>query len=186
MDRYGSYFFSGKSLSKLISIILSFDISVPVVSLSISELSRCAWDSLEVFLLSFPPKQETAPGAVIAIQTFGDFLLLRKGKIREEVVKFIMSWRHSLSACTAQAGGFNVHCGPRIQPDDEEAMENLARYVVRASFSQESQPWRDTFAYCRLGRCIIETLTFQVLRIGDRSGPGDDLHHGRSQGRLPI
>jgi hypothetical protein len=27
-----------------------------------------------VFLLSFPPKQETAPGAVIAIQTFGDFL----------------------------------------------------------------------------------------------------------------
>jgi len=64
-------------------------------------------------------------------------MLLRKGKITEEVVKLIMSWRHSLSACTAQAGGFNVHCGPRIQPDDEEAMENLARYVVRASFSQE-------------------------------------------------
>jgi len=61
----------------------------------LSELSRCAWDSLEVFLLSFPPKQETAPGAVIAIQTFGDFLLLRKGKITEEVVKLIMSWRHS-------------------------------------------------------------------------------------------
>jgi hypothetical protein len=55
-------------------------------------------------------------------------MLLRKGKITEEVVKLIMSWRHS---------GFNVHCGPRIQPGDEEAMENLARYVVRASFSQE-------------------------------------------------
>ena len=27
-----------------------------------------------MFLLDFPPKQETAPGAVIAIQTFGDFL----------------------------------------------------------------------------------------------------------------
>jgi hypothetical protein len=93
-------------------------------------------------------------------------MLLREGKITEEVVKLIMSWRHS---------GFNVHCGPRIQPGDEEAMENLARYVVRASFSQESPPWCDTFAYCRLGRCIIETLTFQVLRIGDRSGPGDDL-----------
>jgi hypothetical protein len=39
-----------------------------------------------------------------------------------------MSGRHS---------GFNVHCGPRIQPGDEEAMENLARYVVRASFSRE-------------------------------------------------
>ena len=55
-------------------------------------------------------------------------MLLRKGKITEEVVKLIMSWRHS---------GFNVHCGPRIQPGDEKAMENLARYVVRASFSQE-------------------------------------------------
>jgi hypothetical protein len=26
---------------------------------------------------------------------------------------------------------------PRIQPGDEEAMESLARYIVRASFSQE-------------------------------------------------
>jgi hypothetical protein len=110
-------------------------------------------------------------GAVIAIQTFGDFLnfnphchllctdgtffgsgsfkvapaldtesleklfqhkvlkmLVRKGKISEELIKLIMSWRHS---------DFNVHCGPRIQPGDEEAMENLARYIVRASFSQE-------------------------------------------------
>jgi len=48
--------------------------------------------------------------------------------ITEEVVKLIRSWRHS---------GFNVHCGPRIQPGDEKAMENPARYVVRASFSQE-------------------------------------------------
>jgi hypothetical protein len=124
-----------------------------------------------VFLLSFPPKQETAPGAVIAIQTFGDFLnfnplchvlctdggfygsgsfrvaqaleteplekifqhkvlgmLFRKGKITEEEDKLIMSWRHS---------GFNVHCGPRIRLGDEEAIEILARYIVRASFSQE-------------------------------------------------
>jgi hypothetical protein len=94
----------------------------------LSDLSRCAWDSLEVFLLSFPPKQETAPRAVIAIQTFGDFLLLRKGKITQEVAKLILSWRHS---------GFNVHCGPRIRPCDEEAMENIARYIIRASFSQE-------------------------------------------------
>ena len=118
---------------------------------------------MEEFFVSFLPKQETAPGAVIAIRTFGDFLnfnphchvlctdggfygsgsfrvaqaleteplekifqhkvlgmLLRKGKITEEVGKLIMSWRHS---------GFNVHCGPRIQPGDEEAMENLARYT---------------------------------------------------------
>ena len=40
----------------------------------------------------------------------------------------LMNWRHS---------GFNVFCGSRIQPGDEKAMENLARYVIRASFSQE-------------------------------------------------
>ena len=125
------------------------------------------------------PEEDTIPGAVNPIQTFGDFLnfnphchvlctdgvfyesgsfkvappldtkplekifpakngifdnhkvlwmLLRKGKITEDVIKLIMTWRHS---------GFNVHCGHRIQPGDEEAMENLARYIVRASFSQE-------------------------------------------------
>ena len=46
----------------------------------------------------------------------------------EKVVKLIMSWRHS---------GFNVHCGPRIRPGDEETMENVAYCIVRAYFSQE-------------------------------------------------
>ena len=44
----------------------------------------------------------------------------------------LMKWRHS---------GFNVFCGPKIQPGDENAMENLARYIVRASFSQESMTY---------------------------------------------
>jgi hypothetical protein len=55
-------------------------------------------------------------------------MLLRKGKITEEVAKLILSWRHF---------GFNVHCGSRIQSEDEEAMENIARSIIRASFSQE-------------------------------------------------
>lgn len=55
-------------------------------------------------------------------------MLLSKGKITEDLVDMLMKWRHS---------GFNVFCGPRIQPGDEEAMENLARYIIRASFSQE-------------------------------------------------
>jgi len=40
----------------------------------------------------------------------------------------LLSWRHS---------GFNVFCGPRIHPREEDAMENLARSIIRASFSQE-------------------------------------------------
>jgi len=55
-------------------------------------------------------------------------MLMLKEKITEDLVHMMMSWRHS---------GFNVFCGPRIQPGDEQAMENLARYIIRASFSQE-------------------------------------------------
>lgn len=55
-------------------------------------------------------------------------MLLRKGRITEEVAKLILSWRHSC---------FNVHCGPRIQSRDEDAMENIARYIIRASFFQD-------------------------------------------------
>ncbi|MEW6667000.1 MAG: transposase [Thermodesulfobacteriota bacterium] len=137
----------------------------------LSDLSRCAWDSLEAVLAATVRNSDACPGAVIAIQTFGDFLnfnphchvlctdgvfygsgwfkqvpaldtaalekifqhkvlgmLLRKGKITEEVARLILSWRHT---------GFNVHCGPRIRPGEEKAMENIARYIIRASFSQE-------------------------------------------------
>ena len=55
-------------------------------------------------------------------------MLLSKGIITQDLVTMLLSWRHS---------GFNVFCGPRIQPGEEEAMENLARYIIRASFSQE-------------------------------------------------
>ncbi len=55
-------------------------------------------------------------------------MLLSKEKITEDMVDMLLSWRHS---------GFNVHCGQRIQPGDEQDMENLARYIIRASFSQE-------------------------------------------------
>ncbi len=31
----------------------------------------------------------------------------------------------------------NVHCGNAIWPLNEDGLENLARYIIRASFSQE-------------------------------------------------
>ena len=137
----------------------------------LSDLSRCGWDALKVFFHETIPEEDAVPGAVIAIQSFGDFLgfnphlhvlcsdgcfygdgmfrvaprfhtkdleeifrykvfkmLLAKEKIMEDLIDMLMKWRHS---------GFNVFCGPRIQPGDEDAMENLARYIIRASFSQE-------------------------------------------------
>ena len=44
------------------------------------------------------------------------------------MIDMLSNWRHS---------GFQVYCGQRIFPQDETAMENLARYIIRASFSQE-------------------------------------------------
>ena len=55
-------------------------------------------------------------------------MLLNKGKITKEMIKMLSAWKHS---------GFNVFCGNRILPNDETTMENLARYIIRASFSQE-------------------------------------------------
>lgn len=46
----------------------------------------------------------------------------------------LSTWRHS---------GFHVFCGNRIPPDEETAMENLARYIIRASFSQERVQYLD-------------------------------------------
>ena len=144
----------------------------------VANLSRCAWDALKVFLQEAVPEKEPVPGAVIAVQTFGDFLgfnphchilvsdgcfygnrgmfrvapplelkrlesifrhkvfrmLLNKGKITEEMIRMISAWKHS---------GFHVFCGGRISPNDETAMENLARYIIRASFSQERMQYLD-------------------------------------------
>ena len=57
-----------------------------------------------------------------------------KGKITEEMIRMLSTWKHS---------GFHVFCGNRISPKDDTAMENLARYIIRASFSQERMQYLD-------------------------------------------
>ena len=53
---------------------------------------------------------------------------LVKGKITQDMIKLLDKWRHT---------GFNVYCGSRILPWQQKSMENLACYIIRASFSQE-------------------------------------------------
>jgi hypothetical protein len=55
-------------------------------------------------------------------------VLKKKGLIGDRVIELISSWCHSR---------FNVYCTDRIYPRDTTSMENLARYIIRASFSQE-------------------------------------------------
>ena len=51
-----------------------------------------------------------------------------EGKITDVIIENMMNWRHS---------GFHVYCGKAIWPHNEEGLENLARCIIRASFSQE-------------------------------------------------
>ena len=40
----------------------------------LADLSRSAWEALKVFIQAAVPESDPTPGAVIAVQTFGDFL----------------------------------------------------------------------------------------------------------------
>jgi hypothetical protein len=55
-------------------------------------------------------------------------MLVSKNLITTRTVDLILSWRHT---------GFGIYCGKRIYPKDVKSTENLARYIIRASFSQE-------------------------------------------------
>ena len=73
----------------------------------------------------------TEPDASSLIELFrGEvFKMLKKaGKIDEHIIENMLSWHHS---------GFNVYCGPAINPGDQEGLEKLAQYIIRAPLSQE-------------------------------------------------
>lgn len=55
-------------------------------------------------------------------------MLKKEGKINDVIIENLLSWRHT---------GFHVYLGPRIWPDDHDALERLARYIIRACFSSE-------------------------------------------------
>ena len=143
------------------------------------------------------------PGAVVAIQTFGDFpqgfhphlhilvsdppeadfhengmfsvspsvdnkaleqifrhnvlrMLLAKGKITQGMITLLDKWRHT---------GFNVFFGPRILPRHENSMENLARYIIRASLSQERMTYhRETGQVEYQSKDEKETKVFDALK----------------------
>jgi len=55
-------------------------------------------------------------------------MLKKERKINDVIIENMLSWRHS---------GFNVYIGDRIELDDKMGLGNLARYIIRACFSQE-------------------------------------------------
>jgi len=148
------------SIPKILRIYFLFNRSL------LKELSRISWEVIRDYYKNTCRKEDGNPAAVAVIQTFGDYLsfnphmhiltadgcfyapsinidtasleklfihkifkmLLKKGLISERIIELILSWAHY---------GFGVYCGKRICPSDKRSTENLARYIIRASFSQE-------------------------------------------------
>jgi len=82
-------------------------------------------------------------------------MLLKRSKIKKDLISLLLSWRHT---------GFNVFCGKRIYPADEEALENLARYIIRASFSQERMTYlKDESKVLYQSKDGNKTKTFDAL-----------------------
>ena len=136
----------------------------------LAKLSQCAWRSLSDYLKCSITSNDARPGAVVSVQTFGDFLnfnphlhiiatdgcfdgenfivgnepiaqdleelfrtevlmmLKKEGKINDALIENMMTWHHS---------GFNIYCGNAIQAYEQENIERLAEYIVRAPISQE-------------------------------------------------
>jgi len=97
-------------------------------------------------------------------------MLLKKNLITQRIIDLILSWRHT---------GFGVYCGKRINPKDARSTENLARYIIRASFSQERMeyfPDQAKVSYrSKHGKDVkefscLEWLAALVSHIPDRGG----------------
>jgi hypothetical protein len=58
----------------------------------------------------------------------GIFRTVNSAPVTPDMITLMDKWRHT---------GFNVFAGPRILPRQEKSMENLARYIIRPSFSQK-------------------------------------------------
>ncbi len=59
-------------------------------------------------------------------------LLQDVGLLTEERTELLLSWRHT---------GFSVHNRVRVEPEDQSAVERLARYIMRPPISLERIEW---------------------------------------------
>jgi len=77
----------------------------------------------------------------------------------------MMQWHHS---------GFNVYCGEAIWPHNQEGLENLARYIIRASFSQERMTYIPADESSDgTAKVVYESKSLSSTPIGEWSDPKD-------------
>ncbi len=95
--------------------------------------------------------------------------------LSEERAKLLLSWRHT---------GFSVHNRVRVEPEDQPAMERLARYIMRPPISLERMQWSedgDVFYQPKGGhdgRARQPGDAAEVFDPAEFSGPRDHAHPG--------
>ena len=67
-----------------------------------------------------------------ALPPQGDAHAAGGGLLAEERTELLLSWRHT---------GFSVHNRVRVEPEDQPAVERLARYIMRPPISLERVEW---------------------------------------------
>jgi hypothetical protein len=77
------------------------------------------------FMRGLIPKAEDLE-IPFAMEVFN--MLEKEGKINNVIIDNMMNWQHS---------GFNIYCGLPVSPMDEEGVERLSQYIIRAPISQE-------------------------------------------------
>jgi hypothetical protein len=88
-------------------------------------------------------------------------MLKKEGLITDFIIQNMSSWAHS---------GFNIYCGNVIESENEQGIEKLGRYIVRAPISQERMEYiPDNKSYDGEAKVIyksknkVKTKTFEAL-----------------------
>ena len=74
--------------------------------------------------------------------------LSKQGLLQPDRARMLRSWKHS---------GFNVHRSRRIQPDEREDLERVARYIIRNPFSTEKMEFKPPNAVNKDGTVIYRS-----------------------------
>lgn len=84
-------------------------------------------------------------------------MLMKEKAISLAVINNMATWQHS---------GFNIHCGSPVGFSDTDAMERLARYIIRAPISQERLkyiPGNGTGKVVYEGKTTYRVETFSAI-----------------------
>jgi hypothetical protein len=76
---------------------------------------------------TFTKGPDPAPKDLEELFRYEVFKMLKaEGKISDAVIENMLSWHHS---------GFKVYCAASIWPNNDQGLEDLARYIIRACFA---------------------------------------------------